>query len=64
MKEYRRHLDMNTKVTELEMTLKMTGNDITEKNYQQNLHVNRFIDTKAIQVVAAWFGCNMSVDHI
>ena len=37
---------------------------ITEKNYQQHLHVNRFIDTKAFQVVAAWFGCNISLDHI
>ena len=26
--------------------------------------MNRFIDTKAIQVVAAWFGCNISLDHI
>ena len=37
---------------------------ITEKNYQQQLHVNRFIDTRAIQVVAAWFGCKISLDHI
>ena len=37
---------------------------ITEKIYQQHLHVNIFIDTKAIQVVAAWFCCNISLDHI
>ena len=96
-KEYRKHLDMNTKVNKLEMTLKllttlkivsvlennhvvigsltdyMTAlslskllsiHIITEKNYQQHLHVNSFIDTKAIQVVATWFGCNISLDHI
>ena len=33
-------------------------------NYQQHLHVNRFIGMKAIQVVAAWFGCNILLDHI
>ena len=28
------------------------------------MHVNRFIDTKAIQVVAAWFGCNISLESM
>ena len=37
---------------------------ITEKNYQQPLHVNKFIDTNAIQIVPAWFGCKISLDHI
>ena len=37
---------------------------ITEKNYQEHLHVNRFVDTKAIQVAAAWFGCNISLDNV
>ena len=96
-KEHRKHLNMNTKVNKLEMTLKLltalkivsvlenkhvvTGSltdnmtalslskllsihIITEKNCQQHLHVYRFIDTKVIQVVAAWFGCNISPDHI
>ena len=26
--------------------------------------MNRFIDTKAIQVIAAWFGCNISHDYV
>ena len=26
--------------------------------------MNRFIDTEAIKVIAAWFGCNISLDHI
>ena len=37
---------------------------ITEKNYQQHLHVSKCIDTKAIQVVPVWFGCKISLDHI
>ena len=36
---------------------------ITEKNYQQHLHVNKFIDTKDIQVIPVWFGCKISLDH-
>ena len=96
-KQYRKHLDMNTQVNKLEMTLNLltthkivsvlennhvvigslTDNItalsllkllpihiITEKNYQQHLHVNKFIDTKAIQVVPAWFGCQILLDHI
>ena len=37
---------------------------IITKNYQQHLHVYKFIDTKANQVVPAWFGCQISLDHI
>ena len=45
--------------------LKLLSIHITaEKNYQQHLHVNKFIDTKAIQVAPAWFGCQISLDHI
>ena len=51
-------------MTVLSLSKLLSIHIITEKNYPQHLHVNRFIDTKAIQVVAAWLGCNISLDHI
>ena len=51
-------------MTALSLSKPLSIHMITEKNYQQHLHVNRFIDTKAIQVVAAWFGCKISLNHI
>ena len=51
-------------MTALSLSKLLSINTITEKNYQQHLHVNRFIDTKAIQVVVAWFGFKISLDHI
>ena len=51
-------------MTALSLSKLLSIHIITEKNYQQHLHVNRFIDTEAIQVIAAWFGCNISLDHI
>ena len=51
-------------MTALSLSKLLSIHTITEKNYQQHLHVIRFIDTKAIQVVAPWFGCNISLDHI
>ena len=51
-------------MTALSLSKLLSMHIITEKNYQQHLHVNKFIDTKAIQVVPAWFGCKISLDHI
>ena len=51
-------------MTALSLSRLLSIHIITEKNYQQNLHMNRFIDRKSIQVVAAWFGCKISLDHI
>ena len=40
-------------MTALSLSKLLSVHIITEKSYQQYLHLNRFIDTKAIQVVAA-----------
>ena len=51
-------------MTALSLSKLISIHIITEKNYHQHLHVNSFIDTKATQVVAAWFGCKISLNHI
>ena len=51
-------------ITVLSLLKLLSIHIITEKNHQHHLHVNKFIDTKAIQVVPAWFGCQISLDHI
>ena len=51
-------------MTALSLSKLLSIHIITEKNYQQHLHVNKFIDAKAIPVVPAWFGCKISLDHI
>ena len=40
-------------ITALSLSKLLSIHIITEKNYQQHLYVNKFIDTKAIQVVPA-----------
>ena len=51
-------------ITALSLSKLLSIHIITEKNYEQHLHLNTFIDTKAIQIVPAWFGCQISLDHI